>query len=188
MTSKPWWLAVLLPSLAAAQSLPAPLDETTGTVIAAPAPALAAPAPWATLDAAGRADARARYAAWRALDEAERTRVRQARARVAALPADQQQALRTRFDAMDRLYRDGWRMGPRIGAHYPGLQPMFGYLPPAQRPAALALLASLDDAQLDRLSVISRRTAPQDRDAVRAELLALAPGAREAWLRKHAGR
>lgn len=184
MTNKPWWLLALLPSLVSAQSLPAPLDETTGTAIAPP---VAAPAPWSALDAAGRADARARYAAWRALDEAERTRVRQAAVRVASLPPDQQQALRTRFEAMDRLHRDGWRMGPRVGARYPDLQPMFGYVPPSQRDAALALLASLDDQQLARLSVISRRTAPQDREAVRAELLALQPGARAAWLRERAG-
>jgi len=185
MTSKPWgWLLVLLPSLAVAQTLPAPLDETTGM---ATAPAAVAPVPWASLDAAGRADARARYAAWRALGESERARVRQAQTRLSGLPADQQQALRTRFDAMDRLYRDGWRMGPRLGTWFADLHPLFGYLPATQRPAALALLTSLDDAQLARLSVISRRTAPQDRDALRAELLALPPGAREAWLRRHAG-
>ena len=36
MTNKPWWLLALLPSLVSAQSLPAPLDETTGTAIAPP--------------------------------------------------------------------------------------------------------------------------------------------------------
>lgn len=186
MMNKPLWLLALLclPVLALAQALPAPLDETTGAPVAAPVASLAPP-PWDTLDAARREDARARYAAWRALGEAERTRVRQAQARLASLPPDQQQALRTRFEAMDRLHRDGWRLGPRLGAHYADLQPMFGYVPPAQRPAVLSLLTALDDAELARLSVISRRTAPQDRDALRAELLSLPPAARAAWLRSH---
>lgn len=174
---------------AVAQPLPAPLDETTGALATpVPAPVLSAPKPWAELDAAGRQDVRARYAAWRALDEAERNRIRQAQARLAMLPPDQQQALRTRFETMDRLHRDGWRLGPRLGAQYPALQPMFGYVPAAQRGQVLDLLRALDAEQLGQLAVISQRAAPQDRPALRDELLALAPSARAAWLRTHLAR
>lgn len=170
---------------ARAQALPAPLDETTGALRP---PAVNAPPAWSALDAAGRDDARARYAAWRALSEAERARIRQAQARLAALPPDQQQALRTRFDAMDRLHRDGWRLGATLGRHYAGLQPMFGYVPPAQRTQVLDLLRALDDDQLGQLAVIAQRTAPQDRARLREDLLAQAPNARAAWLRSHLAR
>ncbi|MDG2525110.1 DUF3106 domain-containing protein [Stenotrophomonas sp. HITSZ_GD] len=170
---------------ACAQALPAPLDETTGAL---QPPAVSAPPAWPTLDAAARADVRARYAAWRALGDAERARIRQAQARLAALPPDQQQALRTRFDAMDAMHRDGWRLGAQIGRHYAGLQPMFGYVPPAQRAQVLDLLRALDDDQLGQLAVISQRTAPPDRARLRDDLLAQAPGARAAWLRSHLAR
>ncbi|HVJ36841.1 MAG TPA: DUF3106 domain-containing protein [Stenotrophomonas sp.] len=190
----PMWLLCLCAGAAVAQPLPAPLDETTGALpseLAAPAlstPTLEAPRPWAELDAAAREDVRARYAAWQALDPAARERIRQARTRLATLPLDQQRALRTRFDAMDRLHRTGWRLGPQLGRQYPALQPLFGYVAPEQRARALALLQSLDEQQLAQLAVISQRSAPQDRPALRDELLALAPSARAAWLRARVGR
>ncbi|HYG07759.1 MAG TPA: DUF3106 domain-containing protein [Stenotrophomonas sp.] len=173
-----------------AQTLPAPLDETTGApvTVVASVPALEAPKPWNQLDAAARDDVRARYAAWQALTSTERERIRQAQARVASLPADQQRALRTRFDSMDRLHRDGWRLGAQVGRHYPALQALFGFVPAEQRAQALALLQALDDTQLAQLAVISQRSAPQDRPALRNELLALAPAARAGWLRAHLAR
>ncbi|HBK47610.1 MAG TPA: hypothetical protein DDZ67_14500, partial [Xanthomonadaceae bacterium] len=121
-------------------------------------------------------------------DEASRAEVRRAQAEVTALPLEQQQALRTQFAAMDRLHRDGWRLGPTLGARYPQLQPLFGYVPAAQRETLLGLLRSLDAEQLEQLSLLSQRTPPQDRDALREELLAQAPGARAAWLRRKLGR
>lgn len=185
----PVLLLCLWAAAASAQPLPAPLDETTGALPSElPAPALDAPRPWAELDAAAREDVRARYAAWQALDPAARERIRQARTRLATLPLDQQRALRTRFDAMDRLHRDGWRLGPQLGRQYPALQPLFGYVPVEQRAGALALLQALDEQQLAQLAVISQRSAPQDRPALRDELLALAPSARAAWLRARVGR
>ncbi len=174
-----------LATQASAQSLPAPLDETTGAL---PAPAVIAPPAWSSLDAAGRQDARARYAAWRALGDGERARIRQAQAKLAALPPDQQQALRTRFEAMDQMHRDGWRLGPQLGRHYAGLQPLFGYVPQAQRGQVLDLLHAMDDEQLARLSVISQRTAPQDRARVRDDLLAQPAAARTRWLNAHLAR
>ncbi|XWO45057.1 DUF3106 domain-containing protein [[Pseudomonas] boreopolis] len=167
---------------AIAQALPAPLDENAGGALASPR------VDWQAMTPAQRADLRARYRAWRELGDAERARIRQARDRLAALPAEQQRAQRVRFDAMDRLYRDGWRLGPTLGAHYAHLQPLFGYVPPAQRDVLLGLLRSLDAEQLQQLAVISQRTPPQERDALRNELLAQAPAARAAWLRRKLGR
>jgi len=175
----------LLAGAALAQELPAALDETPAPAVA---PVLPAATAWPQLDGGGRAEVRERYAAWRALSEADRARLRQAQAQLAALPVDQQQALRTQFDAMDRLHRDSWQLGPRLGRYYPALQPLFGFVPAEQRPATLALLRGLEDAQLEQLAMIAQRTPPQDRAAVRAELLGLPAGARAQWLRTHTGR
>lgn len=185
----PLLLLALSATAAAAQPLPAPLDESTGALPAAmPAPALETPRPWNELDAAGRDEVRARYAAWQSLGPEARERIRQARTRLAGLPVDQQRALRTRFDAMDRLHRDGWRLGPQLGLQYPALQPLFGYVPAEQRARTLDLLHALDSEQLAQLAVISQRSAPQDRSALRDELLSLAPSARAGWLRARVGR
>lgn len=173
------WLLALCLGVAGAQSLPTPLDEASGV------PAVGVD--WHSMTAAARADLRMRYRAWRELSEAERARLRQAEARFAALPVDQQRALRARFEAMDRLHRDGWRLGPSIGAHYPQLQPLFGYVPPAQRDGLIRLLQGLDAKQLQQLATLSQRTPPQDRDALRNQLLAQPPGGRGAWLQAKLG-
>ncbi len=142
---------------------------------------------WAALAPAQQREARARYLAWQALPEHERQRLRQAAAVMAALPAAEREALRGRFLAMDRLHRDGWRLGPTLGALYPALQPLFGYLSAEQREPVLALLRQLDARQLAQLGVLSQRTPPQDREALRAELLALPASQRETWLRRKVG-
>nr|WP_305804315.1 DUF3106 domain-containing protein [Stenotrophomonas sp. YIM B06876] len=177
---------VLLSSAAVAQATPAtevpmvrpaPLAESAGQT----------PLSWASMHPLQRRELRARYAAWQGLSEAERQRLRRAAGMLANLPPAQQTALRARFAALDQLHRDGWRLGPVLGALYPKLQPLFGYLPAAQRAPALALLRQLDDGQLAQLVLISQRTPPQERDAVRAQLLALAPAARAAWLSEKVG-
>jgi hypothetical protein len=43
-----------------------------------------------------------------------------AAAEFAALPAERQQAC-AQFDGLDRIYRDGWRLGPAIGQDYVAL-------------------------------------------------------------------
>ena len=103
---------------------------------------------------------------------------------LAALPVVEQQALRARFAGLDRLYRDGWRLGPQLGAFYPALQPLLGYLPETQREPMLALLRQLDARQLGQLSRLSQRTPPQEREAMRTELLALPAAGRAQWLQR----
>lgn len=147
----------------------------------------AAQGAWAALTPAQKHDVRARYAAWQALPEAERQRIRQAAAAVAAMPAAERDALRARYQGIDQMHRDGWLLGPQLGALYPRLQPLLGYLPAAEREPMMALLRQLDAAQLEQLSLISQRTPPQARDALRAELLALPPAQRDVWLRKAVG-
>ncbi|MCL7715444.1 DUF3106 domain-containing protein [Stenotrophomonas mori] len=139
---------------------------------------------WAALPPARQQDLRARYAAWRALPESERQRVRRAAAAVAALPGAERDALHARFLDLDRLYRDGWRLGPKLGAVYPQLQPLLGYLPDTQRAPMLALLHQLDAEHLRLLAVLSQRTPPQERARLREQLLAVAAADRGAWLRR----
>lgn len=178
-------IATLPTSAAVAHPVAAPLPIPTP---AAPAPTRAAiPSNPSVLDPAQLRELRSRYASWQALGEAERARVRAAAARVAALSPAQQQALRERFAQMDQLHRDGWLLGPQLGQQFPKLQGLFGFVPADQREPALAVLRQLSVDELAQLSLVAQRTPPQDRDRVRAEFLAVAPGARDAWLRERVG-
>ncbi|MDM7554467.1 DUF3106 domain-containing protein [Xanthomonas fragariae] len=190
------WCGLLLFALAgsaAAQTLPTPLEEG-GAVASSHVPTPATPsaaqqhARWDALTPAQQAELRARYAAWNGLTATDRVVLRQARERLHALPEDQQRALRTQFTAMDRLHRDGWRLGSQLGAFYPQLQPLIGYVPAAQRDSMLAVLRSLDAGQLEQLAVLAQRTPPQDRDALRDAFLAEAPATRSIWLKRQLAR
>jgi hypothetical protein len=179
------WLALPFAALAV------PAQVEVALPVPAPAPSTGAPPALpktpGVLDPAQLRELRSRYAAWQALGEPERARVRAAAARIAALPPAQQQALREQFAQMDQRYRDGWLLGPQLGQQFPKLQGLFGYVPAAQRAAALAVLRQLGPEQLTQLSLVAQRTPPQDRDRVRAEFLAVAPGARDAWLKQNVG-
>ncbi|PPV06784.1 DUF3106 domain-containing protein [Xanthomonas bromi] len=177
--------------------MPRPLEESAATPAASPSVA-AAPsttpsaaqqrARWEAMTPAQQAELRARYAAWKGLSATDRVVLRQARERLQALPDDQQRALRTQFGAMDRLHRDGWRLGSQVGAFYAQLQPLIGYVPPTQRDAMLAALRSLDAGQLEQLAVLAQRTPPQERDGLRDAFLAEAPATRSAWLKRQLAR
>lgn len=196
MTTIKWFglLMLALTGIAGAQALPAALDESDRNEPVSAAAASAAPsaaqqrARWAALTPVQQADLRARYAAWKDLTATDRVVLRQARERLHSLPDDQQRALRTQFTAMDRLHRDGWRLGSQVGAFYPQLQPLIGYVPVDQRERLLAVLRSLDAGQLEQLAVLAQRTPPQDRDGLRDALLAEAPATRSAWLKRQLAR
>ncbi|MBO9768742.1 MULTISPECIES: DUF3106 domain-containing protein [Xanthomonas] len=194
------WCGLLLcafAGVAGAQRLPTPLEESAAAP-AASTSAAAAPntapsaaqqrARWAAMTPAQQAELRARYAAWKGLTATDRVVLRQARERLQALPEDQQRALRTQFGAMDRLHRDGWRLGSQVGAFYAQLQPLIGYVHPNQREAMLAALRSLDAGQLEQLAVLAQRTPPQERDGLREAFLAEAPATRSAWLKRQLAR
>lgn len=138
---------------------------------------------WDALPREMREDRRARYAAWRELDEVQRMRVHAAAEEIRALPVEQQAALRSRFDALDGMQRRGWRLGPVLGADYPRLQPLFGFVPEAERDATISLLRQLDVEQRNDLAVLAQRIPPQERAAFRQELLSVPVAARSAWLR-----
>lgn len=182
-------LALPLSLSAAPQTLNVPLPPPMpASSSAAPAPAATpAPATFTQLDAQQQRQRRADYAAWRALPEGERERIRQAAARFNALPADQQQRLRQQFQAQDQAFREGWRLGPQLGLEFPKLHGLFGFVPPEQREAALAVLRQLSPAQLAQLTLVAQRTPPQQRDTVRSAFLAVPAAERDTWLKRQAG-
>ncbi len=153
----------------------------------ASAPAATPQASWATMTPPQRRELRARYAAWRALPETERQRIRHAAASLGSKAASDQAGVRTQFQNMDQMHRDGWLLGPQLGITYARLQPLLGYLPQDQREPMLALLRQLEPTELELLSLISLRTPPQGRQALRSELLAVPAARREAWLRAKVG-
>lgn len=145
-------------------------------------------AEWKALPLAEREDRRARYQAWLQLEEAERLRLRAVAAEIATFPLQRQQALRAQFDALDASQRRGWRLGPALGADYEKLQPLLAFVPPAQRLPLLASLRAMTAEQRAGLAALAQRTPPQDRQALRAELLAQPEGQREAWLQRKLAR
>ncbi len=141
-------------------------------------------AEWKALPLAEREDRRARYQAWLQLGEVERARLRGVAAEIAAFPPQRRQALRAQFDALDASQRRGWRLGPTLGADYEKLQPLLAYVPPTQRLPLLAALRAMTAEQRAGLAVLTQRTPPQEREALRGELLALSPAEMAAWLRR----
>jgi hypothetical protein len=197
MRSSNWArLAIVLPlAAAAALCLPAlsadvqdTLQQRRWRLDALPPPPRAAfvqrMAVWDALPREQREDRRARYAAWLELDDIQRMRVRAAAEEISALPPEQQAALRSRFDALDEMQRRGWRLGPVLGADYPRLQPLFGFVPQAERGATISLLRQLDAEQRNDLAVLAQRIPPQQRAVFRQELLTVPAAARSAWLRE----
>lgn len=145
-------------------------------------------AEWKALPLSEREDRRARYQAWLQLDEAERARLRAVAAEIATFPPQRRQALRAQFDALDESQRRGWRLGPALGADYEKLQPLLAYVPPGQRLPLLASLRAMTAEQRAGLAVLAQRTPPQDREALRAELLAQPAAQVEAWLQRKLAR
>jgi hypothetical protein len=67
---------------------------------------------------------------------------------------------------------------------WPRLQPLLMQVPVAEREALLAALHELSPLQLDDLATLAQRTPPQERDALRRELLTTSRANRAAWLQE----
>lgn len=141
-------------------------------------------AAWNALPSSEREERRARYQAWLQLDANERVSLRALAAQVEAFPPERKQALRAQFDALDDVQRHGWRLGPVLGRDYASLHPLLAYVPLPQRLPLLARLRSMDEQQRVDLAVLAQRTPPQDRQALRSELLSVPPSEVAAWLRR----
>ena len=137
---------------------------------------------WDALPRVERDAQREQYLAWRTLPHTERIQVRAAAARFAALRPDELQALRARFDRIDRSERRGWLLGPTLGADYPALQPMLAQVPPEEHEPLLRVLRALTPPQRADVAVLARRTPPHERAALRRDLLSTAAVNRERWL------
>jgi hypothetical protein len=145
-------------------------------------------AAWDALPRHEREERRARYLAWRELDESERNALRALAVEVASFPPERQQALREEFAALDASQRHGWRLGRALGADYMKLHPLLAYVPAEHRLPLLAMLRDMDMQQRADLAVLAQRTPPQDRDALRTELLAIPGPQRAAWLQQQLDR
>jgi len=140
-------------------------------------------AAWQILPAGERARRRIAWQAADALPHAERMRLQQAAAHFETLPEPEQRELRLAFEQLDLSLRRGWLLGPVLGADWPRLHPLFSAMPEDQRgPVLLALRATSLQAR-DDLAALAQRTPPQERDALRAQWLAVPADTRDAWLR-----
>ena len=137
---------------------------------------------WDLLPLLQRGQRRERHLAWRALPGDERAAISAAMARYAALPPNQQQALRQGFDALDRSHRRGWLLGPAIGASYPALQPLLAQVPAADHGPLLRVLRAMSPQQRVDLAVLVQRTPPHEREALRRALLSTSAANRQQWL------
>jgi hypothetical protein len=141
-------------------------------------------AAWNALPSREREQRRARYQAWLQLDANERVSLRTVATQVEAFAPERKQALRAQFDGLDDVQRHGWRLGPVLGRDYAALHPLLAYVPAPQRLPLLARLRSMDEQKRIDLAVLAQRTPPQDRQALRSELLSIPPSEVAAWLRR----
>jgi hypothetical protein len=140
-------------------------------------------AQWEALSQATRRERREHWKAWRALPTDQRLQVQAAALAYATLPPDEQQALRAEFAQRDAIERHGWLLGPALGLDFPALTPILLQVPPQQRGPVLAALRAMTPAERIDLAMLAQRTAPQQRDALRRELISTATTNRSAWLR-----
>lgn len=143
---------------------------------------------WDALDVPSQRARRDAWQAWDRLPQSDRALMREAATAYAALPADERKELADAFAELDELERNGWRLGPRLGADWPQLHPLFALVPAGQQEDLLAVLMSMGAVERADLAVIAQRTPPGERDALREALLTTPAGNRPAWLRNQAGR
>lgn len=179
-------LARALPLLAWWTATQPPLADADAPPRAFAAPESATPRArrqaWDALAPTERGQQRRAWEAWRTLPDAERALLRAAANRYAALSSAEQAALQAGFDAQPADAREGWWLGPALGAHWPRVASLFAYVEPAQRDALLELLRQAGPADLYALERLAQSTPPEDRQATRTRLLQMTPAARSAWL------
>lgn len=142
---------------------------------------------WDDLPAAQRARWRAPFAAWQALPADEQAQLRALAKQVAALPEAERRVLRANFDALPSEARQDWWLGPRLGADFAGLRPLFAFVPEDERPPLLALLRTLSPQARTDLATLAKRLPPGQRDSLRHELVAAPADRREALIRSRLG-
>ena len=137
---------------------------------------------WDALPARARGSQRGAWQAWRALPAVERVRLRAIAARWQLLAGEERLALRARFDALPADARHGWWLGPELGRHWPRVAPLFAFAPEGERNALLVLLRAADTEDIDALERLAQITPPEERDALRLDLLRVPAVERRAWM------
>lgn len=137
---------------------------------------------WDALPARVRGEQRGRWQAWRALDPGERMQLRAIGLRVRQLSIEEQQVLQGRFATQSSDTRAGWWLGPRLGRDWPRVAALFGYVGEAERERLLRFLREATPEDIDACARLAQSTPPEERAALRAELLAQPNAQRGAWL------
>ena len=137
---------------------------------------------WDRLPSGERGQRRGAWEAWRSLPAAERVALRAVAVRWRALPAEAQAELRTQFAAQSFDARMGWWLGPRIGADWPRVAALFGFVDAGERDAVLRLLRTATPDEVEALARLAQSTPPEARAELRRALLAQPAATRGAWL------
>lgn len=166
--------AVRLPVLPALANVATPADDTAARAQRVQR--------WDALPPRARGWQRGAWQAWRELPAAERVRLRAIAARWRMLAGEERVALRARFDALPADARHGWWLGPGMGHHWPRVAPLFAFAPEGQRAALLDLLRAAGSEDIDALERLAQITPPEERDALRLDLLRVPAAERRAWM------
>lgn len=142
---------------------------------------------WDALPLAERRAQRDAWQAWTRLPAAAQAKLRAAAAAYAVLPDERQQALTDAFAALDASERNGWALGPDVGADWPTLHPLLALVPLPQQDELLAVLLSMDERERQDLGVLAQRTPPGEREELRRVLLTTPAENRGPWLRQMVG-
>ncbi|QIL19334.1 hypothetical protein [Thermomonas sp. HDW16] len=137
---------------------------------------------WEALSPRMRGVQRGHWQAWQALEAGERVQLRGIGQRVRQLSGEEQRLLRERFAAQTSDARAGWRLGPRLGRDWPRIAALFGYVDAAERERLLRFLRDAAPEDIDACARLAQSTPPEERAALRAELLAQPATQRGAWL------
>jgi hypothetical protein len=76
----------------------------------------------------------------------------------------------------------GWWLGPRIGADWPRVAALFGFVDAGERDAVLHLLRTATPDEVEALARLAQSTPPEARAELRRALLAQPATTRGAWL------
>ena len=180
------WLAVASADPRAADAVALPVEAGVAASTVASGDASAALArrtrAWDALPAPARGQRRGAWQAWRALAPSERIALRTVARRLQQLPDVQQVQLRARFAAQLPDARQGWWLGPRLGPTWPRVAALFAFVPESERQPVLGLLRESDHEDIDALERLAQVTPPEDREAVRTDLLRVPAMQRRTWV------
>lgn len=137
---------------------------------------------WDALPASVRGEQRGHWQAWRAMEAGERVQLRAIGLRVRQLSVEEQQALGDRFATQSSDARAGWWLGPRMGRDWPRVAALFGYVGENERERLLRFLREATTEDIDACARLAQSIPPEERETLRAELLAQPSAQRGAWL------